>query len=509
MPNAAIERIAGKRNAYFMPIPVIDLFAGPGGLSEGFEGYRNGGDRPFRCVLSIEKESSAHRTLLLRTFFRQFTRAPKEYFQYLRGELSLKELFEKYPRQHEKAQLIAIRLTLAPWNRKRIDRMVRRAVGDHENWVLIGGPPCQAYSLVGRARRRKETRREFESDGRHFLFKEYLRIVRKFRPPVFVMENVKGLLSSSAKGVEIFKRMLEDFAGAGYTLHSFVKEGNGEDLEPVDYVIEAERYGVPQSRHRVILLGVRKGLQRGGRCLRPAKRQVPIQAAIGDLPVIRSHISPRSRDSLEAWLRELRRLRSVFGRNGRLKGRNIGRRVLRELNGGAEFVPSKFREPRERSWLARLKAWLIDRRIKGVTLHDARYHMPRDLRRYLFASHYARVHGESPRIADFPHRLRPAHKNVREAVREDVFADRFRVQIRGRPASTVVSHISKDGHYYIHYDPIQCRSLTVREVARLQTFPDNYFFEGTRTSRYQQVGNAVPPLLARQMAAIVRAILAG
>jgi DNA (cytosine-5)-methyltransferase 1 len=159
--------------------------------------------------------------------------------------------------------------------------------------------------------------------------------------------------------------------------------------------------------------------------------------------------------------------------------------------------------------LARLKTWFIDRRIKGVTLHDARYHMPRDLRRYLFASHYARVHGESPRIADFPHRLRPAHKNVREAVREDLFSDRFRVQIRGKPASTVVSHISKDGHYYIHYDPIQCRSLTVREAARLQTFPDNYFFDGTRTSRYQQVGNAVPPLLARQMAAIVRAILAG
>ena len=492
-----------------MPIPVIDLFAGPGGLSEGFEGYRNGRTRPFRCVLSIENERSAHRTLLLRTFFRQFKRPPNEYYGYMRGEVALEHLFAKYPRQRKRAESIAVRLTLARWNRQRIDKMVRKAIRGHTTWVLIGGPPCQAYSLVGRARRRKEKRHEFENDGRHFLFKEYLRIVRKFKPPVFVMENVKGLLSSSAKGVEIFERMLKDFARAGYTLHSFVKKGNGEDLKPIDYVIEAEQYGIPQSRHRVILLGVRDGLNRGGRCLRPAERQIAVEAAIGDLPSIRSHISPPSRDSSERWLKELRRLTSVFYRNGRLRGRKLRRRALRALKDGMEFMPAKLGKPRRGSWLARLRHWFRDARIKGVTLHDARYHMPRDLRRYLFASHYARVHGESPRISDFPQRLRPTHKNVRRAVEEDLFADRFRVQVRGKPASTVVSHISKDGHYYIHYDPTQCRSLTVREAARLQTFPDNYFFEGTRTARYQQVGNAVPPLLARQMAAIVREILAG
>ncbi|OGA72795.1 MAG: hypothetical protein A3G81_11855 [Betaproteobacteria bacterium RIFCSPLOWO2_12_FULL_65_14] len=493
-----------------MPIPVIDLFAGPGGLSEGFEGYRYGDDRVFRCALSVEKERFAHQTLLLRAFFRQFAKPPKEYYAHLRGELSLRDLFSKYPRKHEKAKTTAVRLTLARWNRKRIDRMVRKALRGHEdNWVLIGGPPCQAYSLVGRARRRKERRREFEKDGRHFLFKEYLRIVRKFRPPVFVMENVKGLLSSSAKGVEIFELMLKDFSAAGYTLHSFVKRGEGKQLEPIDYVIEAERFGIPQSRHRVILLGVRKGLERGSRCLSESKKRIPIQAAIGDLPDIRSHISPPSRDSFQAWERELRRLRSVFGRNGRLRGRRIGRRVLRKLDGGAEFIPTKHNKPRKRSWLHRFKSWLIDRRIKGVTLHDARHHMPTDLRRYLFASHYARVHRESPRIADFPWWLRPAHKNVRKAVKDSLFADRFRVQMKGKPSSTVVAHISKDGHYYIHYDPTQCRSLTVREAARLQTFPDNYYFEGARTAQYQQVGNAVPPLLARQIAAIVRGILAG
>lgn len=216
-----------------MPVPVIDLFAGPGGLSEGFERYRSGARKSFRCVLSIEKEKWAHQTLLLRAFYRQFKNPPKAYYAHLRGELALQELYKRQPKQHEAATAEAIKLTLGRWSRQRTDRLVRKVLRGHrKRWILIGGPPCQAYSLVGRARRRKEDRTEFEKDGRHFLYKEYLRILTEFKPPIFVMENVKGLLSSSAKGIEIFEKMLKDFEHAGYTVHSFVKRGGGEELEP-------------------------------------------------------------------------------------------------------------------------------------------------------------------------------------------------------------------------------------------------------------------------------------
>ena len=146
-----------------------------------------------------------------------------------------------------------------------------------------------------------------------------------------------------------------------------------------------------------------------------------------------------------------------------------------------------------------IREWFLDKRINGVCNHTARGHMGTDLHRYLFLAAFAEVKGSSPKLSDFPHELLPNHVNAFEGVRNAKFADRFRVQMWDKPAKTITSHISKDGHYYIHPDPNQCRSLTVREAARLQTFPDNYFFCGPRTSQYVQVGNAVPPLLAKRI----------
>jgi DNA (cytosine-5)-methyltransferase 1 len=143
----------------------------------------------------------------------------------------------------------------------------------------------------------------------------------------------------------------------------------------------------------------------------------------------------------------------------------------------------------------------------GITHHESRGHMRDDLHRYLFCACFGKVHGRSPKIRDFPQELYPSHQNIQRAVDGNMFDDRFRVQLANLPSTTITSHVSKDGHYYIHYDPEQCRSLTVREAARLQTFPDNYFFEGARTEQYHQIGNAVPPLLAQGIARSVFELL--
>ncbi|MFZ7337884.1 DNA cytosine methyltransferase [Comamonas jiangduensis] len=173
---------------------------------------------------------------------------------------------------------------------------------------------------------------------------------------------------------------------------------------------------------------------------------------------------------------------------------------------GQPFIAYKFPESTKKSLL---EEWLRDKKLGGVCQHEARSHMASDLQRYMFATSYAVVNLVSPKLEDFPSELLPNHVNVNKLKEggSPPFNDRFRVQLRDFPATTVVAHIAKDGHYYIHYDPSQCRSLTVREAARLQTFPDNYFFMGNRTEQYTQIGNAVPPLLARQLGSVVKNLL--
>jgi len=150
-----------------------------------------------------------------------------------------------------------------------------------------------------------------------------------------------------------------------------------------------------------------------------------------------------------------------------------------------------------------LLRWIERPELRAIAQHETRGHMASDLWRYLFAAVFGQVHGYSPKAADFPLAISPDHRNWHSGV----FNDRFRVQLSREASTTVTSHISKDGHYFIHPDPIQCRSLTVREAARLQTFPDDYLFLGNRTQQYVQVGNAVPPFLARIIADLLRVSL--
>lgn len=145
------------------------------------------------------------------------------------------------------------------------------------------------------------------------------------------------------------------------------------------------------------------------------------------------------------------------------------------------------------------KKWYLNKRLEGACNHSTRGHIKEDLYRYFYSAIIAERFGTSTKLNDFPRGLLPKHKNAKG---KD-FVDRFRVLIGNRPATTITSHISKDGHYFIHPDPRQSRSLTVREAARIQTFPDNYFFCGPRTSQYVQVRNAVPPLLVKKIAKVV------
>jgi DNA (cytosine-5)-methyltransferase 1 len=227
-----------------------------------------------------------------------------------------------------------------------------------------------------------------------------------------------------------------------------------------------------------------------------------VREVLSDLPVLRSGLS-KEFDSSEAWFNAVISIGDASW---------IGRTAVAEELREALFVNlNRFREKSSRGGRcvpksgkpARHARWYHDDRLPGACNHETRGHIRADLHRYFFAAVFARKYGRSPLLEDLPKSLLPKHKNVQDALIETKFNDRFRVQLGNRPSTTVVSHISKDGHYFIHYDPLQCRSLTVREAARLQTFPDNYFFEGPRTEQYRQVGNAVPPLLARQIARIV------
>lgn len=534
-----------------MPIPIIDLFAGPGGLGEGFSSILNEeGDRLFRIKLSIEKDSYAHQTLRLRSFFRQFPigEAPEEYYAFVRGEITLDDLYEEYPNEFREADEEAWCATLgAPdegdknaASNEEVDERIETALGGEQNWVLIGGPPCQAYSLVGRSRR-QETILDEGKDKRVGLYKEYLRIIARHSPAVFVMENVKGLLSARTENDSVFARILADLRDptlpfvdmvdenrVRYHIFSLSKEMRGEDPQtgeplfyPQDFLIKSENYGIPQKRHRVILLGIRSDLGIIPEVLTDHEA-VTLRDVIGGLPKLRSGITrsfvsaewvvdeegkrkkkrkyTRVTDTVETWSDSI----LEFDRNltGNIENQDLRSRFADSL--GREFINSNTYDLETGS---PVHDWFFDANLRGISHHVSRSHLLQDIYRYYFAAKFAQDNGYFPKMMDYAaagNDLLPDHENATSGK----FNDRFRVQLPDDAATTVTSHISKDGHYFIHYDPFQARSFTVREAARIQTFPDNYYFCGGRTQQYHQVGNAVPPYLAYQVANVVKEIFA-
>ena len=494
-------------------IPVIDLFAGPGGLGEGFSSLKDSNGNPvFQTVLSIEKDEQAHRTLRLRSYVRKILathgKLPLVYLRYMKepSEESFEALKNFSPKLWAEADVEALCAelkdsdgTLVELGRKRLAEW--RPNGD-EPWVLIGGPPCQAYSLVGRSRRAHE-KAKLDADPKQTLYKCYLAFIRELKPTVFVMENVKGLLSAQRKGKGIFDLICSDMRDAGYEIRSLVKQ---VALDPRDYVVETERYGIPQMRHRVILLGVKKGCDIPSGVLEPLA-PITLRETLEGIPPIRSGFSERNK----GW-RDMNWKQYINDAIDTMLATDEGQDLQEILIRVQQTHPQQLTSKNEVCGKSgRYHDWYRGNLRKHTVLanHESRTHLASDLDRYVFCAAYAEKHKAPARITEFPRYLYPNHKNVQNVKpgEEMKFDDRFRVQLWDRPSTTVTSHIAKDGHYYIHPDPEQCRSLTVREAARLQTFPDDYFFEGNRTSQYTQVGNAVPPLLAQQIGMIVASFL--
>ncbi len=497
---------------------VVDLFAGPGGLAEGFSALRDKqGKRIFDVALSIEKEPSAFATLRLRSFVRQFDgKLPRAYYDYISGDIEKEELIRQYPEEWAAAEQETMMLELGTDEAATaldpvLDRIRKEAGGET---ILIGGPPCQAYSLVGRARNRGIADYDATKDTRHFLYKEYIRIIDRLNPVAFVMENVKGMLSSRVAEVGIFDQILSDLETSGeqgYVLVPLVSAPKGAHG---GYVIRCEEYGIPQNRHRVILLGIRTDRAQAVQnriaahhTLVPELQQTTVAGALSKMPKLRSGLS-KSADGAEAWKKAAIAAFRAAARAAREAG--AAPELISRLGEHARtLLAAKQPPPRASTRISRvpderLREWIEDPKLKSLPNHATRGHMESDLARYAFSATFAELFHRSPKASEYPEGLAPAHENWASGK----FADRFRVQRWDAPSSTITSHISKDGHYFIHPDPLQCRSLTVREAARLQTFPDNYFFEGNRTQQYVQAGNAVPPLLAYKISFIVNDLIA-
>lgn len=388
----------------------VDLFAGCGGLSEGF--YKEG----FKALLHLEINSTACETLKTRM----------KYYEYSEEDIERAVMCDDITREGI------------------LEDIEKKILGKVD--IIIGGPPCQAFSTVGRA----QSPDSMSNDPRNYLFENYLQILNKFKPELFIFENVKGLLTAKPKGVKIFDKIIAK-----------MRETYDVVSDPDILLLNAADYGVPQIRERVIIIGVKK------------------EGKIKYTP--------------EEIYNRIIKTHSMDGTDGKWKYVTVGDAIsdLPKLKPGeGEEVTYRNKTINNR---------YLDKIVSNdgiIYNHIARKHNMNDQERY-------RILSENRWQLKDLQVVRPdlVHHDPKH------FGNRYTVQEYDKPGKTVVAHLYKDGNLFIHPDPEQSRTFTVREAARIQSFPDDFVFEGSRTEQYKQVGNAVPPLMAQAFAKVIKEIL--
>lgn len=388
----------------------VDLFAGCGGLSEGF--YKNG----YKALLHLEIDPTACKTLCTRM----------KHYKYSDKDIERAVLCKDITDD----DVLDV-----------IDQRVKQEVD-----IIIGGPPCQAYSSVGRA----QSPDSMNNDPRNYLFENYLLILNHLKPKMFIFENVKGILSAHPNGVRIFPKVISEMRKTYKVI----------DI-PEIITLNAADYGVPQIRERVILIGVRNDISEVDplevyKSLKPTHSEtndnlpdyVTVRQAITDLP----RLEPGQGDEIQHGINY-----------------DIKNDFLERVRNSDDIVYN----------------------------HQARIHNDADRERYRILSEH-----QNWQLKDLQE-VRPdlIHHDPKH------FGNRYTVQEYDKPGRTVVAHLYKDGNLFIHPDSTQARTFTVREAARIQSFPDDFVFEGSRTDQYKQVGNAVPPLMAQAFAETIRSYL--
>lgn len=403
----------------------VDLFAGAGGLSEGF--IRAG----FEPVAHVEMNTEACNTLKTRTAFHYLKDNNRldEYVSYLKGNISRDDLWNKIPNHLIKS---VINKEISSDTIPKIFQIIDSELKNEQVDLVIGGPPCQAYSVAGRARK------NMDDDPRNHLYKHYIKFLEKYKPKMFVFENVPGILSAS--NGEYLDKIFKAVKKAGYNLDK--------------KVLNAKHFDVLQDRKRVIIIGWKKDLDLSYPFFEEKNNNYEIlRELFADLPKIKSgagkwNVTKYAKQS-----------------NEYLKNSSIRNEV-----------------------------------IDFTTQHISRYNNQNDLEIYRIAVEKWQKEGKRLKYGELPERL-IKHSNTK------TFSNRFQVVNHKGISHTVVAHICADGHYYIHPDIKQNRSITVREAARIQSFPDDYFFESSRTAAFKQIGNAVPVLMAEGIAKKIKDML--